>query len=165
MTTKIWAVTFGILVMVVDALTKVFVHLYLPHVSQVPPVYPYGGIPVFENILGVQFSISHMTNTGAAWGAFGDFPAFLLGLRALLIVLLIVYFLFKAADAYAFPLALIIAGALGNVIDTAIYGHVVDMLQFKFWGYQYPWFNLADTSIFLGVCSLAALTIKQPAAQ
>lgn len=162
MSRRAWATVLGLLIMVGDALTKALVHLNLPHVSQVPPVYPYGGIPIFENILGVQFSISHMTNTGAAWGAFGEYPLALLAFRSFLVLLLVLYFFFRAPENHVIPLVLIISGALGNIIDMAVYGHVVDMLQFKFGSYHYPWFNIADTSICIGVVWLAALTLAKP---
>ena len=48
-------------------------------------------------------------------------------------------------------MTLILAGAISNVIDTFVYGHVVDMIHFTFWGYDYAVFNLADSAVCLGV--------------
>jgi len=52
------------------------------------------------------------------------------------------------------PLTMIIAGAVGNVVDSFVYGHVIDMVHFVFWGYSFPVFNVADSCIFLGVVSM-----------
>lgn len=155
----------GLIIFVVDAVTKYWVHSSLPHVATTSGQYPYGGIPVFQDLFGIEFSISHMTNTGAAWGAFGEHQSWLLAFRILLIGALCLYFALRSSGSYVFPLALIISGAIGNVIDTFVYGHVVDMLQFKFWGYQYPWFNVADTAICIGVFWMAALSLRQPVEQ
>jgi len=59
-----------------------------------------------------------------------------------------------------FALGLLLGGALGNFVDRALFGQVVDFLQFRFqfsWfgkdiDYTYPIFNLADSAIVLGVC-------------
>ena len=43
-----------------------------------------------------------------------------------------------------------LAGALGNIVDSLFLGHVVDMIHVVFWGWDYPVFNVADSFIFLG---------------
>ena len=62
---------------------------------------------------------------------------------------------------FALALSLILAGAVGNVIDRIVYGHVVDFLQFRFgflaWifpGGYFPSFNVADSAITLGAIGL-----------
>lgn len=62
---------------------------------------------------------------------------------------------------FCFALALIMSGALGNVIDRMVYGYVVDFLQFHwnflnplFGGGYFPAFNIADSAITLGACCL-----------
>lgn len=47
-------------------------------------------------------------------------------------------------------LALILGGAVGNLIDRVAYGQVVDFLVFHAWGWSYPAFNLADSAITVG---------------
>lgn len=122
--------------------------------------YPYGGIGLFQNFLGIEFSLSHATNTGAAWGMLGSHPFFLIILRLFLIVGLFVYMLFYNRQRSWQPfLALILAGAIGNVIDFFLYGHVVDMLHVVLWGYDFPVFNVADLAISIGVISLFILTL------
>jgi signal peptidase II len=52
---------------------------------------------------------------------------------------------------YCWALALIMGGAIGNVIDRLLYGHVIDFLDFHFRGLgHFPAFNIADSAICLG---------------
>jgi len=51
-------------------------------------------------------------------------------------------------------LSLIMGGALGNAIDRFIHGAVVDFLDFHYWGWHFPAFNLADSAITLGAILL-----------
>jgi signal peptidase II len=52
-------------------------------------------------------------------------------------------------------LALILAGALGNLYDRIRYGYVIDFLELHARGYYWPSFNVADTAISIGVILLA----------
>jgi signal peptidase II len=141
-----------------DALSKYLTHLYLPVMQRFWLWYPYGGIPVFKNFMGIEFSISHQINYGAAWGVLASYQTPLLYVRMLLAFALTVYALFFNRHAErSIPFALIIAGAFGNILDYFFYGHVVDMFHFILWGYDFPVFNLADASIFFGITSLLVL--------
>ncbi|TFW13238.1 lipoprotein signal peptidase [Massilia arenosa] len=51
---------------------------------------------------------------------------------------------------FCWSLALIMGGAIGNVIDRVVYGHVVDFLDFHWAGHHFPAFNIADTAITIG---------------
>lgn len=55
---------------------------------------------------------------------------------------------------FSLALALILGGALGNLIDRAAYGHVVDFLDFHWRGWHWPAFNLADSAIVGGALLL-----------
>jgi len=157
-----FAVMIGCLIFVADQLSKLAVHEFLPRMKHVFQWYPYHGIGVFENIWGIEFSIVHSINRGAAWGIFADFQDWLLLFRAAFIAGLLVYIIFyNRVSKFTLPLAVIIAGALGNVADYFVYGHVIDMFKFVLWGYEFPVFNIADSAIFLGVCSLFTLTLKK----
>ncbi len=135
----------ALVIIITDALTKAWISTVA---QSVPSPLPY---MVFEDFFGIKMQITHAINMGAAWGVLADFPNALVFVRILLIAALLVYFLgVNRRDVWNMPLMLIIAGALGNVIDYFHYGYVIDMIQFSFWGYEYPVFNIADSSIFIG---------------
>jgi signal peptidase II len=55
---------------------------------------------------------------------------------------------------FSFALACILGGALGNVIDRLLHGHVIDFLQFHWGGWYFPAFNVADAAITVGAACL-----------
>lgn len=141
-----WIIFCGLAVLVLDFFSKRWI---VTHLAQNT------GFEVFENFHGISFSIVHATNRGAAWGIFAAYPYTLLVLRILIILFLLGLFLREQLTAKSkLPFALIIGGALGNVLDFFIYGHVVDYFAFTFWGYGFPAFDVADTAIFCGVSLL-----------
>lgn len=146
----------GLIILGIDMASKAYVHAHIPYLGWALPYYPYGGIGLFKGFLGgIDFSINHIHNTGAAWGTFSSFQNLLMVLRIGVIALLSVYLIrFNKAEARRLPLVCVIAGAVGNVIDYFIYGYVIDFFHFRFWGYTYPLFNVADSAIFCGICVL-----------
>ena len=151
-------VLIGVFVLLLDQVSKWFVSTHLPLIESATYQYPYGGIGVFRDFFGIEFSLNHMTNTGAAWGMLGKYPLPLIFLRIGLISALIVYFLyFNQHFSWQLPLILVIAGAIGNVIDFFVYGHVVDMFHFVLFGYDFPVFNVADSAITIGIVCLFIL--------
>ena len=149
---KIRWIPLFVIVLLIDIGTKALTHFYLPEMNSQLLLYPYGGIGVFNNLFGVEFSISHATNRGAAWGIFSNSQGLLQICRIVLVGGLVFYYsILNKSKSYNIPLLLIISGALGNILDYFVYGHVVDMLHFIFWGYDYPVFNVADSAIFIGI--------------
>lgn len=141
----------GIPVVAIDFLTKYLVQSHLP-IHDRFPYYPYGGIAIFRNFFGIDFSIVHAINQGAAWSILSNYQSFLMVVRFVLVIGLIIYFFcYNRSRSWIIPLTLVIAGALGNIIDYFLYHHVIDFLHFSFWGYDFPVFNLADCSIFIGI--------------
>ncbi len=55
---------------------------------------------------------------------------------------------------FAFAMACILAGAIGNVIDRLVHGYVVDFLQFHFASWYFPSFNVADSAITIGAIAM-----------
>ena len=148
----IWASLIGIVLLFFDQLSKFWAQSSLPLVANSLYSYPYGGIGVFRDFLGIEFSLVHAINHGAAWGAFSDWQILILAFRIILIFGLLFYvFKWNTRSNWSFPLLLIIAGAVGNVLDYFLYGHVIDMLHFVLWGYDYPVFNFSDMGIFIGI--------------
>lgn len=150
----------ALLLLAADAGLKAYVHSHIPTIHASLPVYPFGGIGIFRDWHGIDFSIVHLGNKGAAWGAFASLQHYLLYVRVAIIGGLLTYLLFVKTSAYRkFSLMLITIGALGNVVDFFIYGHVIDMFYFIFWGYSYPVFNIADSLIFVGIMLLFGETL------
>ncbi|MDN3507680.1 MAG: signal peptidase II [Simkaniaceae bacterium] len=142
-------------VLIIDMVTKRLTLEYVKPLAWGSPFYPYGGIGLFQKFLGIDLSIVYLPNRGSAWGLFANFHEYLLGLRCVAIVALVVYLLrFNPIRAKDIPLTLIIAGALGNVLDCFFYGHVIDMIHFNVWSLSCPVFNIADAAIFLGVMTM-----------
>ncbi|HKZ00335.1 MAG TPA: signal peptidase II [Rhabdochlamydiaceae bacterium] len=152
----------GIFLFITDALLKAYIHHSLPVMSYATPIYPYGGIGVFKDWHGIEFSLTHVINKGAAWGAFASLQKYLLYFRLVIIGGLLTYLFFVKNSSYKkLALTLIVTGAIGNVIDYFVYGHVVDMFYFVLWGYSYPVFNVADAAIFCGIVMLILSSLFQ----
>jgi signal peptidase II len=136
----------------VDSLVFLFL-LCLDQVSKLLALaYLIPGKPlVLGTALGVHFELLLTTNVGAAWGALSQFPWALFVIRLLFIALLLYFYLHQTLSfAYRLAVMAILAGAIGNIIDTIFFGHVIDMIHVILWGWDYPVFNLADSWIFLG---------------
>jgi signal peptidase II len=147
--------TVGVFFFLVDLLSKKMAFSYFVQAEKglLAPI-------LLFQFLGVSCSLTYATNLGAAWGYFSSAPFFLLLLRIALIGGLFAYLLFaKSAKQYRLPLVLIITGAIGNVCDFFLYGHVVDMIHCVFWGYDYPVFNVADSLIFVGTMLILFSTL------
>jgi len=103
------------------------------------------------------FRIIHTENRGAAFGLFADSPSewkvgllILFSLIALLIVSALLWKNSHSMTTTGIGLALILGGAIGNLWDRVMSGHVVDFLLFYIGSYQWPAFNLADSAIVVG---------------
>jgi len=184
------------LILVVDQVSKIYIKLNFPLTL-------YGELPLFD--LG-WFKLLFIENKGMAWGAtINDFIPFIserngklfLTLFRMVAVTFIFYWLYNSIKQntnklLVISLSLILAGAIGNIIDSVFYGylftnsyyniaqfspgngyesffygHVVDMLQFPMFSWEWPnWipyfggesftffepvFNIADSAISIGV--------------
>lgn len=148
-----------ILILFFDFSTKYWVSHHLPLI-QTYLGYPFGGLGIINTSL-FKASIVHTTNTGAAWGFFTNYQGILLFFRLLITGGILGYLLFfKPSKRLLTPLICILAGAVGNIIDFFLYGHVIDMIYLIFYKYSYPIFNIADSAIFLAVVYLLITTKK-----
>ncbi len=103
------------------------------------------------------FNIIHTRNPGAAFSLLatadpGWRTAVLLSL-SFGAVALVSFLLWRTARSEALlraGLALILGGALGNLYDRLLFGHVIDFLDFHLGGFRWPAFNLADSAITIG---------------
>jgi len=113
------------------------------------------------------FDLVRYHNEGAAFsflaGA-GGWQRLLFSTIALVASVVIIYLLRKHSQQklFCFALALILAGALGNLYDRLTLGYVVDFLFFHYQGYYWPAFNVADSAISCGVGLLLLDSFKKP---
>jgi signal peptidase II len=102
------------------------------------------------------FNLVLAYNPGAAFSFLsnqGGWQKYFFAAIAIAAVVFIIYLLRKHAGQrmFCWALALIMGGALGNLIDRLMYGHVIDFLDFHLRGVgHFPAFNIADTAITIG---------------
>ncbi len=116
-------------------------------------------IPLINNF----FSLTHVRNYGAGFSILQNERVFLIVLSCVAIIVLS-YLLIKAKKNDTLSIIsyiLIISGALGNLIDRVRLGYVVDFLDFKIFGYDYPVFNVADSFITVGCFILIIMVILE----
>ena len=144
-----WLLLLSALIVLADRLTKIWVAAHIPMG---------GAIPVIPRVL----RITHWTNDGAAFSLFAETASphvvrwvlVTFSLLAALVVLVLLVRLGSRFTVTTIALALILAGALGNVHDRILYGSVVDFVEVHIFSYHWPDFNVADSSVVTGACLL-----------
>lgn len=138
---KLHGLVWPVLVLVpLDQLTKLWVASRIVHGSKTA-------------VIDGFFWISHARNPGGALGLFQSVPvAVFIGLT--LVALLLIWSFYRRVEAddrfSATALGLILAGAIGNLIDRVVRGEVVDFLKFNLGLFEFPDFNVADSAIVIG---------------
>jgi signal peptidase II len=142
------AVVAGV-ILVLDQATKL---VALRHLMLGAPV------PVVDGL----FSLTLVMNPGLAFGMLAQTPApwrwvvALLSLGALVVLLVLAVRLVPTGGVLTtLALGMIFGGAVGNLVDRARFGAVVDFLDFYWRSYHWPAFNAADSAISVGVTLLA----------
>jgi signal peptidase II len=109
------------------------------------------------------FRLTHVQNTGAAFGLFADsaseWKVSILVVFSLLALVVVSALLWKNSHSMTTTgvgLSLILGGALGNLWDRLISGHVVDFFDFYVGSYHWPAFNVADSAIVIGALLLVS---------
>ena len=101
------------------------------------------------------FNIVFTWNPGTSFSMFrslGEVAPLLIVVATGAIIGFIAYYLFARAKPYeGVPLALVVGGAMGNLIDRVRFGAVIDFLDFHVGPYHWPSFNVADMCIVIGV--------------
>ncbi|TKH35380.1 signal peptidase II [Paenibacillus polymyxa] len=120
----------------------------------------YEQIPVIGNF----FLITSHRNRGAAFGIL-EGQRWLFIVITIVVVIGIVWYLRKTVRAgqklLPVALSLVLGGAVGNFLDRAISGEVVDFAQFNFGSYTFPIFNVADSAIVIGVALIILDTLLE----
>lgn len=105
------------------------------------------------------FSITHVRNTGAAFGLFQGHTEILTVISIVAIVLIIVLksILNFNSAFYNIYLGFVMGGALGNLMDRFLVGEVTDFINVRF----IPVFNIADSSILIGFSLIIILILRE----
>lgn len=108
------------------------------------------------------FHISHVRNTGAAWGILQDQNILLtsLSLAVLLLLCLCRRTFLRDTFAHRIALGLMLGGIVGNLLDRVRLGYVVDFLHFFLRSSHFPSFNVADAAICIGVAIYVVSEIR-----
>ena len=125
---------------------------------------------VYQELLPVTdfFSLVLVHNHGAAFSLLADAGGwqrwFFIGVGVVATVVIVRLLKRHATETrMAFSLALLLGGALGNVIDRVALGYVVDFLYFHWRDWAFPAFNVADSAISLGAALLVWDSVFRPA--
>lgn len=105
-------------------------------------------------VIGDFFQIYSHRNTGAAFSILEGQRWFFLIITTVVVIGIIWYLQkvkFTQGKVLPIGLSLILGGAIGNFIDRAMTGEVVDFIRFNFGSYTFPIFNIADSAICIGV--------------
>jgi len=99
------------------------------------------------------FNITHVENTGAAWGGFSGYTVALI----IISIAILGYFIyayknidFKKKRVFSISIIMVISGTIGNLIDRLFFRSVTDFFDFNILGYDFPVFNIADILLVIG---------------
>lgn len=130
------------IIVVADQISKYITIQYLK---------PLKTVPLLEGVL----SLSYVENRGAAFGILQNQRWFLIILPILIVTVIVIYLVMHRKESLLtrICLAVILGGAIGNLIDRIFLGYVVDMFQVTF--IEFPVFNVADMAVVCGTIILA----------
>jgi len=140
------ALVVSVVVIVLDQIAKIAIARSLSYGERKPVVHDF-------------FDLTLLFNKGAAFSFLADasgWQRWFFTAIAVVAVAFIVFMLARhsAQRLFSFALALIAGGALGNVVDRLLHGHVVDFLLFYHRDWSFPAFNVADSAITVGAVLL-----------
>lgn len=135
----------GLVVLVLDQISKWVALDLFGEAPRIIEVLPFFNLVLVWN-QGISFGLFGGSNAVGAW--------VLVGLAVVISAILVRWMIKAETRITALGLALIVGGAVGNVIDRVRFGAVVDFLDFHAWGYHWPAFNVADSAITIGAAAL-----------
>jgi signal peptidase II len=126
-------------------------------------------VHVFVPLVDGLLSLSHVRNRGAAFGLLSDWDLpqqpWLLSLLSVAALIAIAVYFARMPTAARLPrlaLALVLGGAIGNLVDRVRLGYVVDFIHVYWREHQWPDFNVADSAITIGVTLLVLDILRSP---
>jgi signal peptidase II len=141
------------IVLVLDQMSKAWVLRTLPENAVWVP------IPALSRFL----TITHVTNTGAAFGLFKDRGVLFILIAIAVSAGIVIYSRYLPQGRFwvRFSLGLQLGGAIGNLIDRVRFGHVTDFITVGIDDLKWPTFNVADSAIVVGVIILAFIVFTE----
>lgn len=115
-------------------------------------------VVIIENFL----RLNYVENFGAAFGILQNKKIFFIIITTIVVIGIIAYIKTNTnlTITMKIALAMVIGGAIGNLIDRVRLGYVVDFVDVNFWGlYDFPVFNIADSSIVIATILICYLVI------
>lgn len=108
------------------------------------------------------FALTYTQNTGAAFSIFSDNILFLICITIIALAFIYIFLIKKEKNAFNMYLyGILYGGIIGNLIDRIIRGYVVDYLDFRIFGYNFPIFNFADICIVVSVFLIVILSFLE----
>lgn len=138
---------FSLILIGLDQLSKAQIRTFLESVNGQAEILPFFNLVSVWNY-GISFG---MFKAGSPLGAY-----LLIGVALVITGFFLVWLLRAKRVFQVIACAFVIGGALGNVIDRAIYGAVFDFLDVHGFGYHWPAFNIADSAVFIGIAMIVA---------
>jgi signal peptidase II len=104
------------------------------------------------------FNIVYTENTGSAFGMFKSLGIyFFIVVSIAAVIFLSILIVRDRVNSLAY--AMLLGGAAGNLLDRAVYGYVIDFLDFYIGTFHWPAFNVADSALTIGIAFLFIKTI------
>lgn len=132
-------------------------------IDQITKHWVAGSFDLYESVnLLPFFSFTYVHNTGAAFSFLADQGGwqrwFFTAIATVASIVFIVWLSKtpKENKLLSIAFALMLSGAVGNLIDRALLGYVIDFIDFHWANYHFPAFNIADSAIFIGAVLMIA---------
>ncbi len=113
-------------------------------------------------IISNFFYLTKIYNDGASWSILAGHPLIIIIISIVILIMLLIYqsrFKHNLRNIIAF--GFLYGGIMGNLLDRVLYTYVIDFLDFKIFGYDFPVFNLADIFIVMGIFLLLIAVFKK----
>lgn len=139
----------AVLIFFIDIISKLFVSNILIENQSI-------------RIINNFFYITYVKNTGVAFSMLEGNVLFIVIMTIIVMFFLIRYINSKVFNAFeCLSYGMIIGGAVGNLFDRLVNGHVIDFFDFYIFSYDFPIFNIADIAIVLGIMIVLFFSFKE----
>lgn len=169
---RVFWVSYILIILIVDQISKWYVteHFVRPGLSAGQGsgffewyLHTPERLPFYGQKITSYFNVVMAWNPGVSFSMFSQYggitPYVLVAVALVIVGLFSVWMWRSKTHFHGLCYALVIGGALGNVIDRLRFRAVIDFLDFHFYGYHWPAFNVADMSIVVGITMLIIVSL------